>query len=79
LTKAGFAVAVFVHDEYVIEVDKASAVEAAYEIKTILERVASAWLPAAPARVEPVLATRWVKYDPLYDSAGRLALIEVSV
>jgi DNA polymerase-1 len=79
LTKAGFAVAVFVHDEYVIEVDKASAVEAAYEIKTILERVASAWLPAAPARVEPVLATRWVKDDPLYDSAGRLALIEVSV
>lgn len=64
LLRAGWPVAVFVHDEYVIEVPRQGAAEAARECQRILESVAADWLPDAPPRAEPVLATRWAKGYP---------------
>lgn len=77
LMKAGFLPVVFVHDEYVCEVPRASAIDAAHEIQRILEDTAREWLPDAPSKAEPVLATRWVKDDPLIVD-GQLQIIEAA-
>jgi hypothetical protein len=73
---AGFRIAAFVHDEYLIEVPRAGAVEACMQIAGIARDVCAEWLPDSPSSIEPTLATRWVKDDPAY-IGGRLALIDV--
>lgn len=75
LTKAGFSVSAFVHDEYGCEVERRHAVEAAHEIRRICESTARAWLPHAPPKAEPVLTTRWIKADPLVIN-GELRVID---
>jgi DNA polymerase-1 len=76
LMLAGFRIAAFVHDEYLIEVPRAGAVEACMQIAGIARDVCAEWLPDSPSSIEPTLATRWVKDDPAY-IGGRLALIDV--
>lgn len=77
LTKAGYSIAAFVHDEYLIELPIADAPEAALDIRRIMREVGREWLPDAPVDCEPTLATRWIKDDPLYDEGGRLLVIDV--
>lgn len=76
LTKAGYAIAAFPHDEYLIELDKHTAVEQCRDISRIATEVCQELLPHAPSSIEPTLSTRWVKDDPVYDDRGILQVID---
>lgn len=77
LTRAGYSIVAFVHDEYLIELPADNAVDMAADVARILADVARDWLPSAPSTAEPCLATRWIKDDPAYDERGRLTVIDV--
>jgi len=64
----------YIHDEVITEVPKATAHVAAMEQTRIqVDTVNAIWLPDVPVRAEPALMQRWYKKaEPVFDNNGEL-------
>ena len=52
----------YIHDQFIVEAPEERAHEAVMELKRIMEKAASKWLPDVPATVKkPVICRRWSK------------------
>jgi DNA polymerase I-like protein with 3'-5' exonuclease and polymerase domains len=62
LTKAGYRIVAFIHDEFIIELSKLDDIDqAAAEIKAICQQSMQPFIPGIPVPVEYALTYRWDK------------------
>ena len=74
LTKAGYRIVAFIHDEFVIELSRMDDIDqAAQEIPRLCSAAMQPFVPGIPVPCEFALTERWDKRaEAVYDDAGRL-------
>ena len=75
LARAGFRVAAFIHDEFVVELPEAGVdhLATAREVEAVLDRAMEAVAPGIPSACESALARRWTKRArATYSADGKL-------
>jgi DNA polymerase I-like protein with 3'-5' exonuclease and polymerase domains len=74
LTKAGYRIVAFIHDEFIIELSIAIDIDhAAGEIAAICSDSMQPFVPGIPVPCEFALTDRWYKgAEAVYDESGRL-------
>ncbi|TWU42928.1 hypothetical protein Q31b_19610 [Novipirellula aureliae] len=74
LTKAGYRVVAFIHDEFIIELNRLDDMDrAAEDISRICSESMQPFVPGIPVPCEYALTERWYKgAEAVYDEAGRL-------
>lgn len=74
LTKAGYRIVAFIHDEFIIELNRIENIdEAAADISRICSESMQPFVPGIPVPCEYALTERWHKNaEAVFDDAGRL-------